>query len=171
MPVGLPEDTSKSTTVVVSKPATVSSSQDVLGRLWISESGELVPVSRVNRVSTPADALSSGEDTLYNLLLSSPALRETADTRSVQAGYESLTRRTGFSRKTIQRTIDRLIAKHFIEIETPADIYRRTPTVYRVFGATAVLHRLARHDCLHIARIGPGVAFVRPFSALSPYAT
>ena len=141
------------------------------GRLWISESGELVPVSRVNRLTNPVDAPCSGEDTVYNLLLSSPALRETVDTRSVQAGYESLTRQTGFSRKTIQRTIDRLIAKHFIEIETPADIYLRAPTVYRVFGAAAVLHRLAHHDCLHIARIGPGVAFVRPFSSLSPHQT
>ena len=90
------------------------------------------------------------------------ALRETANTRSIQAGYDFLSKGTGFSRKTIQRTIDRLIAKHYIEIETPADIYRRTATVYRVFGTDAVLDRLARRDCTHVAKIGPGVAFVTP---------
>ena len=96
-----------------------------------------------------------------------PALRETRDARSVQMGYDSLTKASGFSRKTIQRTIDRLIAKHYIEIETPADIYRRTPTVYRVFAGPAVLQRLARNGCTHVAKIGPGVAFVNPLSALA----
>jgi hypothetical protein len=82
-------------------------------------------------------------------------------------GYDSLTKASGFSRKTIQRTIDRLIAKHYIEIETPADIYRRTSTVYRVFAGPVVLQRLARHGCTHVAKIGPGVAFVNPLSALA----
>ena len=155
-----PEELSKPTTVVTS-PA------GVLGRLWISESGEIVPESRVHRVTAAGDALSNGEEALYNFLFRSMPLRETADARSIQAGYDSLTKGTGFSRKTIQRTIDRLIAKHYIEIETPADIYRRTPTVYRVFGGAAVLDRLARRDCMHIAKIGPGVAFVTPLSMLA----
>jgi hypothetical protein len=148
-----------------SQPATVvTSPANLLDRLWISESGEIVPESRVHRVTTARDALSNGEEALYTFLFRSRALRETADARSIQAGYDSLTKGSGLSRKTIQRTIDRLIAKHYIEIETPADIYRRTSTVYRVFGAAAVLDRLARRDCTHIAKIGPGVAFVTPLS-------
>ena len=91
------------------------------------------------------------------------------DSRGVQAGYDSLTKATGFSRKTIQRTVDRLIAKHYIEIETPADIYRRTSTVYRVFGPRAVLERLIHRGCTHIAKIGPGVAFVSPLSGLADH--
>ena len=154
------QDTSQATTVVTSQTG-------VLSRLWISDSGEIVPESRVHRVAAAADALSNGEATLYNLLLGAPALRETKDARSVQAGYDSLTKRTGFSRKTIQRTIDRLIAKHYIEIETPADIYSRTPTVYRVHGTAAVLNRLTQHSRTHVAKIGPGVAFVMPLSSLS----
>ena len=148
------------------EPTVVQSSAALLGRLWISDSGEIVPASRVRRVITAPDALSTGEKVLYNLLLSAPALRETKEARSVQAGYDSLTKGTGFSRKTIQRTIDRLIAKHYIDIETPADIYRRTPTVYRVLGGNAILERLAHHDCTHVARIGPGVAFVTPLASL-----
>jgi hypothetical protein len=153
------EEFSKVTTVVTSP-------MDVLGRLWISESGEIVPDSRVRLVTSAADALSNGEEKLYQILWNSHPLRESPEARSIQAGYESLTRRTGFSRKTIQRTIDRLTAKHYIEIETPADIYRRTPTVYRVFGAAAVLERLRTHDHTHIAKIGPGVAFVAPLAGL-----
>ena len=145
----------------------VTSPAAVLGRLWISESGEILPESRVHRITAAADALSGGEETLYQLLWRSPALAETSDSRSVQAGYDSLTKGTGFSRKTIQRTIDRLIAKHYIEIETPADIYRRTSTIYRVFGPGAVLDRLTRQDCTHIAKIGPGVAFVTPLAMVS----
>ena len=142
----------------------VTSGISVLGRFWISESGEIVPESRVRRIATAADPLSSGEETLYQLLWNSPPVRETAQARSIQAGYDSLTRQTGFSRKTIQRTIDRLTAKDYIEIETPADIYRRTPTIYRVYAEAAILERLARHDRTHVARIGPGVAFVTPLA-------
>ena len=138
-----------------------------MGRLWISESGEILPESRVHRIAAAADALSNGEEALYQFLWRSLALRETANTRSIQAGYDFLSKGTGFSRKTIQRTIDRLIAKHYIEIETPADIYRRTATVYRVFGPDAVLDRLARRDCTHVAKIGPGVAFMTPLGMLA----
>jgi hypothetical protein len=45
--------------------------------------------------------------------------------RLVQAGYQHLMDTTGLSKKTIQRVIDRLIAKDFISVERPADIYER----------------------------------------------
>lgn len=151
------EDHLEATTVVTSPAAS-------LPRLWISDSGEIVPQSRVRRVQAAADALSTGEQALYSLLWTLPTVRQAADSRGVQAGYDSLTKATGFSRKTIQRTVDRLIAKHYIEIETPADIYRRTSTVYRVFGPGTVLERLIHRGCTHIAKIGPGVAFVTPLS-------
>ena len=156
------EDRFEATTVVTSPSAS-------LPRLWISDSGEIVPQSRVRRVQAAADALSTGEQALYNLLWTLPTVRQAADNRGVQAGYDSLTKATGFSRKTIQRTVDRLIAKHYIEIETPADIYRRTSTVYRVFGPRAVLERLIHRGCTHIAKIGPGVAFVSPLSGLADH--
>jgi hypothetical protein len=155
-----PEDDLEVTTIVTS-PA------PALPQLWISDSGEIVPQSRVRRVQAASEALSTGEQALYNLLWTLPTLRQAADTRSVQAGYDSLTKATGFSRKTIQRTVDRLIAKYYIEIETPADIYRRTSTVYRVFAPRAVLDRLLDRGCTHIARIGPGVAFVTPLANLT----
>jgi hypothetical protein len=158
-----------------SLPSTVATSEVTpphpVARLWISESGEVVPESRVRLVRTSRDCLSAGEQAVYDVLRQAAALRETATARSVQAGYEFLVRRTRFSRKTIQRTIDRLIAKDFIDIETQADIYRRTPTVYRVFAETAVLERLAQRGRTHIARIGPGVAFVTPLPLLADLTT
>ena len=185
--------TSEESAVVISDPTTVdlepptsvatcledtselspvdTSPAEVLSRLWISDSGEIVPGSRVRRLADATDALSSGELTLYQLLWNSPPLGATAEARSIQAGYEMLTRQTGFSRKTIQRTIDRLTFKQFIEIETPADIYSRTPTVYRVFESTVVLRRLAAGERTHIAKIGPGVAFVTPLRSLDQRTT
>jgi hypothetical protein len=158
------QDTSELTPIVTS-PAEVSS------RLWISDSGEIVPGSRVRRLAEATEALSSGELTLYQLLWNSQPLGATPEARSIQAGYEMLTRQTGFSRKTIQRTIDRLTFKQFIEIETPADIYSRTPTVYRVFESSAVLRRLIADERSHIAKIGPGVAFVTPLRSLDQQTT
>ena len=149
----------------------VTSPVEVTSRLWISDSGEIVPGSRVRRLADATDALSSGELTLYQLLWNSQPLGATAEARSIQAGYETLTRQTGFSRKTIQRTIDRLTSKQFIEIETPADIYSRTPTVYRVFESAVVLRRLATGERTHIAKIGPGVAFVTPLRSLDQQTT
>jgi predicted transcriptional regulator len=130
--------------------------------LWMTEKGDPVPPKKVRHVRQAQDALSASEERVYDVLwAAAPALEPLTASRCVQAGYEFLTKKTRFSRKTIQRIIDRLIEKEFIEIEIPADIYTRAATVYRVFGYQAVLDRLTRRQRLQIAKIGPGVVFVQ----------
>lgn len=131
--------------------------------LWISEQGDLVPQGRVKRIRLAQDVINSAEESVYDTLWT--AKIQTAEreaSRVVQAGYDYLVKRTRLSKKTIQRIVAKLIDKDFIAIERPADIYRRTSTVYRVFSYKAVLdHHLQRGRC-HVAKIGPGFSYVRP---------
>ena len=137
--------------------------------LWLTESGELVPASRVKRIRLAQDVLSPAEESVYDTLwgvrssaVLAPASREERESfRIVQAGYDFLMKRTRLSKKTIQRIVDRLIDKGFIAIERPADIYQRSSTVYRVFAYRAVLERQAQRGRLHVAKIGPGFVYVR----------
>jgi predicted transcriptional regulator len=133
--------------------------------LWLSESGEIVPASRVKRIRLAQDVLSPAEESVYDTLWgvkSAGAFKEERETcRIVQAGYDFLMKRTRLSKKTIQRIVDRLIDKGFIAIEKPADIYLRSSTVYRVFAYRAVLERQAQKGRFHVAKIGPGFVYVR----------
>lgn len=131
--------------------------------LWITENGELVPAARVKRIRLAQDVLNSAEESVYDTLWSSKERdeRDRDVSRIIQAGYDSLMKRTRLSRKTIQRIIDRLIHKDFIVIEHAADIYQRTAIVYRVFSYRAVLERQTRKGRLYVAKIGPGFLFVR----------
>jgi hypothetical protein len=160
------------TTAVVEKatavePPTVVETPPV--SLWLTESGELVPASRVKRIRLAQDVLSPAEESVYDTLWGvrssaalTPASREERESyRIVQAGYDFLMKRTRLSKKTIQRIIDRLIDKSFIAIEKPADIYQRSSTVYRVFAYRAVLERQAQRGRFHVAKIGPGFVYVR----------
>jgi hypothetical protein len=55
-----------------------------------------------------------------------------------------------------------LIHKDFIAIEKPADIYRRIPTVYRVFDYRTILAHHLRRGRTHVAKIGPGFTYAHP---------
>jgi predicted transcriptional regulator len=133
--------------------------------LWLTESGEIVPASRVKRIRLAQDVLSPAEESVYDTLWgvkSAAAFKEERESyRVVQAGYDFLMKRTRLSKKTIQRIVDRLIDKGFIAIEKPADIYLRSSTVYRVFSYRAVLDRQAQRGRLHVAKIGPGFVYAR----------
>lgn len=161
----LPVDMTDVATVDMSAPA---SGFPAPPPLWITESGEFVPQSRVKRIRLAQDAINSAEESVYDTLWRARVIPEPgadADvSRCVQAGYDYLSKKTRLSRKTIQRIIDKLIAKEFIEIARPADIYTRAATVYRVFGYRTVLDRLTRKGRLNAAKIGPGIVFVRPFA-------
>lgn len=156
---------------VVEKPTAVSPPTVVEAppvSLWLTESGELVPVSRVKRIRLAQDVLSPAEESVYDTLWGvrssgvTPVSREEREShRIVQAGYDFLMKRTRLSKKTIQRIVDRLIDKGFIAIEKPADIYQRSSTVYRVFAYRAVLDRQAQRGRFHVAKIGPGFVYVR----------
>lgn len=131
--------------------------------LWLTESGEVVPQSRVKRIRVAQDVLNSAEESVYDTLWNAKgAVRTEGDTyRFTQAGYDYLIKKTRLSKKTVQRIIDRLITKDFITIEQPADIYRRTATTYRVFSYRTVLDRQAAKGRLHAVKIGPGFLFAR----------
>ncbi len=111
--------------------------------LWVTEDGDLVPQSRVRRIRIAQDVVNSAEEAVYDTLWNTKTVLNGAGSgdsaRIVQAGYDYLGKRTRLSKKTIQRVIDRLIHKDFIAIEKPADIYRRIPTVYRVFDYRTIL--------------------------------
>jgi hypothetical protein len=130
--------------------------------IWVTESGEHVPQSRVKPIRTAHDALSSAEQTVYETLWNAPSEPgiNPGDDRVSQAGYDYLVRQTRLSRKTIQRVIDRLIEKEYIAIEKPADIYRRTSTVYRVFSERSIGRRQAVRGRFHVVKIGPGLLYV-----------
>lgn len=129
--------------------------------MWTTSSGDLIAAKKVRRIQAATDALSAAEEKVYEVLwntVSGPR----GEGKSVQAGYEYLTRKTRFSRKTIQRTIDKLIEKGFLTIETPGDSYTRGATVYRVHAPGEVLVTLQQRNRVHVAKIGPGVVFCTP---------
>lgn len=140
--------------------ATVPESTPVV-EIWVTPGGELVSGKKVRTIGVAADALSTAEQRVYHVLWTSESAREATRSRLAQAGYEALVRQTGLSRKTIQRTVDKLIEKGFLEIHTPGDSYTRGATVYRVWEPELVLDRLRERNRVHVARIGPGVVFVR----------
>lgn len=135
--------------------------------LWLTEAGEPIPAARVQPIRSAGDVLNSAEGSVYSILWGA-AEEEAGGSgdafRVTQAGYDALMKRSRLSKKTIQRTVDRLIDKGFLEIHTPADIYRRTSTVYRVYSFGAVLERQAARGRTHMAKIGPGFVYVRRFA-------
>ncbi len=134
--------------------------------LWITEHGDLVPDGRVKRISVARDVINAAEEAVYETLWTAEPVagtpRDDRDAwRVVQAGYDYLVKRTRLSKRTIQRIIEKLIDKDFIAIERPADIYLRSSTSYRVFGYQTVLERHQQKGRLHVAKVGPGFAYVR----------
>ena len=134
--------------------------------LWVTDDGDLVSQSRVRRIRIAQDVVNSAEEAVYDALWNTKTAQDAAGSgdsaRIVQAGYDYLMKRTRLSKKTIQRVIDRLIHKDFIAIEKPADIYRRIPTVYRVFDYRAILAHHLRKGRTHVAKIGPGFTYAHP---------
>jgi predicted transcriptional regulator len=140
-------------TVDISDQSTV----DTLN-IWVTEQDVVVPHGRVRRISVPQDVINSAEESVYE------TLRTAGDgdpSPVVEAGYDYLAKQTHLSKRTIQRIVEKLIDKDFIAIERPADIYRRTSTTYRVFSAKVILERHAQKGRFHVAKQGPGFAYVR----------
>lgn len=134
--------------------------------LWITENGDLIPEARVKRIRLAQDVINSAEECVYDTLWNAKLLQadERDSCRIVQAGYDYLVKRSRLSRKTIQRIIAKLLEKDFIAIETRADIYQRSSTVYRVFSYKAVLEKHVRKGRLHVAKMGPGFSYAQPLA-------
>jgi predicted transcriptional regulator len=139
-------------------------------QLWITENGDLVSAARVRRIRLAQDVINSAEESVYDTLWNAKlmASNDRESSRLVQAGYDYLVKRTRLSRKTIQRIIAKLLEKDFIAVETRADIYQRTATVYRVFSYKAVLDQNTRKGRLYVAKMGPGFSYARPLDASQP---
>ena len=131
-------------------------------KLWITENGDLVPEARVKRIRLAQDVVNSAEECVYDTLWNAQLVQTDDSCRVVQAGYDYLVKRSRLSRKTIQRIIAKLLEKDFITVETRADIYQRTATIYRVFSYRAVLERHLRKGRLYVAKMGPGFSYVQP---------
>lgn len=131
------------------------------GPLWVTEDGIYLPPAKVRRIRFAQDALSAAEEMVYDLLWSQKPGGREESAKLVQAGYDFIMKRTRLSKKTVQRIIDKLIDKGFIEIDIPADIYRRTATTYRVFNYKTILERQAARSRFYVAKIGPGMVYVR----------
>lgn len=147
-------------TVATNPSATVVTPQSA--QLWITEHGDLVSAARVKRIRLAQDVINSAEESVYDTLWNGRLVASDDLSRLVQAGYDYLVKRTRLSRKTIQRIVAKLLEKDFIEVDTRADIYQRTATVYRVFSYKAVLERNTKKGRLHVAKMGPGFSYARP---------
>jgi DNA-binding MarR family transcriptional regulator len=158
---------------VISNLSTVATSPGSV-ILWITEQGDLVAEGRVKKIRQAQDVINSAEASVYDTLwgadpFPTPIPSDSRNpSRVVEAGYDYLVKRTQLSKRTIQRIIDKLIEKDFIAIERPADIYRRSSTVYRVFSYQTVLDRHIQKGRFHVAKLGPGFSYVRLLSHTSP---
>jgi predicted transcriptional regulator len=131
--------------------------------LWITEQGDLIPEARVKRIRLAQDVLNPAEEIVYDTLWATKTPQtEDRESRVVQAGYDYLVKRTRLAKKTIQRVVAKLIDKDFLAIERPADIYKRTPTFYRVYNYKAVLDRNIKKGRSHVAKMGTGFCYVHP---------
>lgn len=160
-----------SSTVDEIKEATVDISNHAVV-VWITEQGEVVPKGRVRRIGVAKDVINPAEESVYETLLAadsvSPNSASEEPFRVVEAGYDYLAKRTHLSKRTIQRIVEKLIDKDFIAIERPADIYRRSSTVYRVFSEKKVLEHHLQKGRLHVAKLGPGYCYVRRLGEGTP---
>jgi hypothetical protein len=136
--------------------------------VWIAEGAAGVfPFSRVKRIEQAQDALTHVEEAVYEVLWG-PEKNDSEPYRLSQMGYAYLARRSRVSKRSIQSVIDRLQEKRFISIETPPDILRREPTVYRVLGYAAALKQMHDNGRHHVIRTGRGVFFAFPLAPSLP---
>ena len=134
-------------------------------QLWVTEHGDLISAARVKRIRLAQDVINSAEESVYDTLWNAKLVAADESSRLVQAGYDYLVKRTRLSRKTIQRIVAKLLEKDFIEVDTRADIYQRSATVYRVYSYKSVLDRNVKKGRLHVAKMGPGFSYARPLQA------
>jgi hypothetical protein len=105
------------------------------------------------------------EEAVYDALWGTKKKGEPEPYRLAQMGYAELSAKSRVSKRTIQSVIDRMVEKHFIEVETPADILRRTPTVYRVYSYVGIRRYQRDTGRNWVVRTGKGVFYARKLSS------
>ena len=92
--------------------------------------------------------------------------------RLAQIGYDRIAKAARITKRNAALIVERLIAKGFVTLETPADPLHRRPSQYRVLGYTAALEELHRRGRHWVVRSGNGVLFVHPLTVVvQPTAT
>lgn len=130
-------------------------------RFWQTETGEMVPRSRVRAILSIDDVMSAAEKVVHRALCANSTPAAQGD-HLCEMGYEHLCRQTQLSRKTVQRVVDKLVEKDLVAIQGQADIYTRRPTLYRVFSPAEALARMVGRNRLFVAKIGPGFVYAHP---------
>jgi hypothetical protein len=141
-------------------------------RLWQAELNEsLFPGSRVRRIEHAQDALTHAEEGVYGCLWG-PKNTAEDESRLAQIGYDRIAKAARITKRNAALIVERLIAKGFVTLETPADPLHRRPSQYRVLGYKAALEELHRRGRHWVVRSGNGVLFVHPLTVVvQPTAT
>ena len=133
--------------------------------LWQAEGlGTIIPVSRVHRIQQAQDALSPVEEKVYDLLWGTRNQKRD-EFRLVHYSLQRISTEARLNIKTVRDLIPRLIEKGFLHVEHEADARRNIPTLYKVFGYSAVLADQKRRDRLYVAKTGKGIVYVHAVSA------
>ncbi len=133
---------------------------------WITEEGQIVSAKQVRPFRLAQEVLNANERALYSVLWNSKEGKldpGDPNVKIVRAGYETLARQTNMAKKTIQRLVPRLLNKNFIEIGENPNFLNRTAAAYKVFSFKRVLEICAEQGRGHVAKLGHGVAFARPY--------
>ena len=144
-------------------PRTPAATSAESGRtLWQAEGiGSIIEQARIRRIVQAQDALSLVEEKVYDLLWG-PKNQRKDEFRLVHYSLQRIAAEARVNIKTVRELIPRLLEKGFIDIEHVADAHRNIPTLYRVWGYTAVLNDQKRRRRLYVAKTGKGVVYVHP---------
>jgi hypothetical protein len=105
------------------------------------------------------------EEGVYDVLWGPKRSGEPEQHRIVKMGYAELAQRSRVSKRGIQSIIGRLIEKHVLQIEVPADTLRRIPTTYRVFSYGAIRKYQRDTGREWVIRTGNGVFYAKKLAA------
>ena len=131
---------------------------------WQAEGlNSLIEQSRVRRIHQAQDALSLVEEKVYDLLWGTRNQKRD-EFRLVHYSLQRISSEARINIKTVRELIPRLIEKGFIQIEHEADARRNIPTLYRVYGYSAILADQKRRNRQYVAKTGKGVVYVHPLS-------
>jgi hypothetical protein len=139
-----------------------------LQSMWLAENGAIFPTSRVHRIQLAQDALTHHEESVYDCLWGSK-MGNKDDYRIAQKGYGTLSQEARVSKRNVAEILERLEAKGFIKLVTPAN--QRVPSQYKVLGYRKALEELERNGRQWVVKTGNGVLFASPFSMVDTNST
>jgi len=136
--------------------------------IWVSESGDFIPPSRIRQLRNNKVqlALNPQELKMFQYLWGFPREWGGEEYRERQVGYTELIRQLDLSKRSVRLIVHRLIEKFFVTLQSPPT-YERQAAVYRVYCYQSVYKALERAGKLYYAHSGQGTVFVKPYSNAS----